>query len=970
MGEPSENTDQKNSGDIMGLDSIWSKIGENFWFKRLNRMATEEIDRGNIHAGIPFAMLISVIEISMLTASFLIDGQWDNLRQLWEYRTAYAALLISSLLFLIRCSRYRKGQRTEHGYVLRTIYCYILICISFGIAISALDYGRSYGVMTFITMEVMTFGLFLLQPLFSILIISASFILFVSLIHQVSTVTTGMAVNLLFLWMGITVINMVRFRLQLRMLDANEKLIRSFSEDSLTGMKNRVALREDRRKYVGSDVVSMMIDLDDMKFYNDIYGHDAGDEILSEFGKITISHFGFQGSYRYGGDECLIVLRDISIDDFVQKTESWKADFYQCVWDKYRFHPTCSAGYAYGRAETLDDLRGIVKLADMKMYEAKGRGKNLMIGEAYDQTRLEEGQFMDTIVEAQKEEIDPLTGLSNMMYFRNKARILIDTLDESRQIDFVYFNLSNFKKYNEEYGFHEGDAFLKAVADILRMEFPHRLICHLSDDHFAVMTYDELLEEKLHSVYEKVLDYSKRPMMMIRAGICEYGNGMDDVSTIIDRARLACDNIRDRYDVFFRYYDRGLEQKRNRQQYIIEHIDEAISKKYIQAYYQPIVRAITGEMCGAEALARWNDPKYGLLQPGDFTEVLESFHLIQKLDFYMIERVCQDYVHHMEQGEAFPPVSVNLSRQDFRMVDVTKLIMEILNRYGMPKNMLHVEITESALSDDYEELIGKIEELRNAGFEVWLDDFGSGYSSLNILQDCVFDVIKIDMLFLKNFEQNQNSHLIISSVVDMAKELGVQTLTEGVETPKQLDFLQKIGCERVQGYYFSQPVPVAHLGESAKGKKIRIEDAQRYRYYNAIGRVNLLKPMLNEMAYLAHRSAGVAPMAVLQYDGNRFSYLVMNEEYEQFLENSGIKAKQEETGFFNQLAGVDGNLFRKTVEDCIDSGEWENFVYVRKGVCCALHIRYVAEQENAGVVAILIMAMNMTMMKKTHNASW
>ena len=201
-----------------------------------------------------------------------------------------------------------------------------------------------------------------------------------------------------------------------------------------------------------------------------------------------------------------------------------------------------------------------MKLADMKMYEAKGRGKNLMIGEAYDQTRLEEGQFMDTIVEAQKEEIDPLTGLSNMMYFRNKARILIDTLDESRQIDFIYFNLSNFKKYNEEYGFHEGDAFLKAVADILRMEFPHRLICHLSDDHFAVMTYDESLEEKLHAVYEKVLDYSKRPMM-IRAGICEYGNGMDDVSTIIDRARLACDNIRDRYDVFFRYYDRGLELK-------------------------------------------------------------------------------------------------------------------------------------------------------------------------------------------------------------------------------------------------------------------------------------------------------------------------------------------------------------------------------------------------------------------------
>ncbi|MCH4191910.1 MAG: bifunctional diguanylate cyclase/phosphodiesterase [Butyrivibrio sp.] len=954
----------------MGLGIICKWFGEQFWFKKLNRAAVEEIDHGNVQAGIPFAALISVIEISMLVASFLLKDQWDNSRWLWKYRMAYAGLLISSLVFLRRCIFCRRGRQTQHGYVARTIYSYVIVCILFGVCISILDYGRSYSSMTFITMEVMTFGLFLLQPLFSLLIITASFILFISLLNEVSTVTTGTAVNLIFLLMGVIVINVIRFRMQLRMLDTNEKLVRSFSEDGLTGMKNRVALRKDRKYYVGSDVILAMLDLDDMKFYNDTYGHDAGDEILSKIGEVTISHFGFQGSYRYGGDECLIVLENVSVDDFIKKMELWRKDFYQCVWDKYHFHPTCSAGYVYGRAETLNDLRGMVKLADMKMYEAKGRGKNLMIGEAFDCGKLEEGHFMDAAAGAQKEGIDPLTGLFNMMYFRNKARILIDALDEDRQISFIYFNLSNFKKYNEEYGFHAGDAFLKAVADILCEIYEHCLVCHLSDDHFAVMTYEDAVEEKIGTVHGRVLDYSKRPMMMIRAGICEYGNGMEDVSTIIDRARLACDNIRDRYDVFFRYYDRELEQKRNRQQYIIEHIDEAISENYIQTYYQPIVRAITGEMCGAEALARWNDPKYGLLRPGDFTEILESFHLIQKLDFYMIERVCKDYVQHMEQGEPFPPVSVNLSRQDFRLFDVTKMIIDILDRYGMPRNMLHVEITESALSDDYEELIGKIEELRNAGFEVWLDDFGSGYSSLNILQDCVFDVIKIDMLFLKNFDQNQNSHLIISSVVDMAKELGVQTLTEGVETPRQLDFLKKIGCERVQGYFFSKPVPVAQLGASANGEKIRIEDAQRYLYYNAIGRVNLLKPMLNEMAYLAHRNAGVVPMAVLQYDGNSFTYLEMNEEYAQFLEDSGMNAQKREAGFFNCLAGVDGHLFRKTVEECIDSGEWENFVYMRDGICCSLHIRYIAQQESAGVIAILIMAMNMSRMRKTHSAGW
>ena len=967
----------------MKFDIEWKKVKRKINYRKLDEVSLEGIDQGNIQSGYTVARLVGMIEISMLVSSLILGQEWESTAMLREYQLAYLLLLLASLFFAFFCKTHHKVTQKNHRNIQRSVMLYALCCTCFGVYVAAIDYSRGFSFLSFITIEIVIFGFFLFDPIVSLLLIMISFGVFYGIVNAISSVTLGDSVNLLFLCIGIAVMNMVRYIIHLRTLDAksemvelnnqlqqaNDKLLLSSSMDVLTGMKNRYALRLDENHFIGLGITLMMVDLDDIKFYNDTYGHDVGDVILSEFAKITRQYYGKETCYRYGGDEYLIIVKNIADDVFLDTLNVWKEEFYQCVYAQYGFHPTCSGGYIFGKIMDEEDFHAMIRMADMKMYEAKGRGKNLIIGAEYDGNNVpDERTVTDTGI--QTEGVDTLTGLFNMMYFRNKARILLDTIRVDNRIAFVYFNISNFKKYNEEYGFHEGDVFLRVIADILREAFPQRLICHLSDDHFAVMTYTDSLEEKLCQIHEKVLAYSLRPIMVIRAGICSYGNGLDDVGTIIDKARIACDNTNDRYDIFYRYYDDELEKKKNRQQYIIDHIDEAIENEYIQAYYQPIVRTITGEMCGAEALARWNDPQYGLLRPSDFMDVLEDFHLIHKLDFYMVEMVCRDYAERKRLGESMIPVSVNLSRLDFRLFDVVEVLKGIMQKYDMPEKMLHVEITESALTEDYEELIGKIGQLRSAGFEVWLDDFGSGYSSLNILQDYCFDVIKIDMLFLKKFDQNQNSHLIIASVVDMAKELGITTLTEGIETAQQLDFLRKIGCERVQGYYFSRPVPATHFGKGVDGHCLKAEDESHYVYYNAIGRVNLLKPVLNEMAYLSHRQIGVIPMAVIQYSESACSYLMMNEEYRQFAGRTCQTGSDGKENLLIALESVNGMKFSEAVNACIDNGEWRNFEYLNGNKRCSMHMRYIASEENTGVVAILLMAVNLSKMKEDRKTAW
>ena len=400
---------------------------------------------------------------------------------------------------------------------------------------------------------------------------------------------------------------------------------------------------------------------------------------------------------------------------------------------------------------------------------------------------------------------DELTGLPNALLFSNYAQELVSRNLKERYA-FVVFDLDNFKSFNERYGFDAGDNILKFTADTLRNIFGERCVTRVSCDTFRVIGDVTGMKLKIKEVYDKIRYSSSYGASEIKAGVYVQREENENVERCFMRARLAETSIKGRYDEYVAIYADEMSNRERLKMYLITHIDEAIEREYIKVFYQPVVNIKTNKLCGFEALARWVDPKHGLISPLDFIGVLEDAHLIYKLDLFMLKKVCERYRKETELGHQCVPVSFNLSKLDFKLSEIFKEVKRFTDLYNVPHEMLHVEITESVLDDDDGDYIkNQIARFQNDNFQVWMDDFGAGYSSLNMLKDYNFDFIKIDLVFLRNF--TEKSKVVIQSMVEMAKRLNVGTLTEGVETQEHLDFLKEIGCDLVQGYYYSKPLP-------------------------------------------------------------------------------------------------------------------------------------------------------------------
>ncbi|MBO4337558.1 MAG: EAL domain-containing protein, partial [Lachnospiraceae bacterium] len=298
-----------------------------------------------------------------------------------------------------------------------------------------------------------------------------------------------------------------------------------------------------------------------------------------------------------------------------------------------------------------------------------------------------------------------------------------------------------------------------------------------------------------------------------------------EVGLACDHARLACNSIKNRHDVFYSVYDEMLRDKLRRQQYVIDHVDEAIEREYIKVYYQPVIRVRTGKICGYEALVRWVDPSLGILPPADFIDTLEQFHLIHKIDTYVVEQVLRDYRMIIDEGNPIVPASVNFSRLDFELCDIFGFVEKTRKKYDVPRNMLDLEITESVFDGNVSHVEDECARMRKLGYQIWLDDFGSGYSSLNSLTEHSFDVLKLDMVFLRSFDHNPKTSTLMTYIIEGARGMGLQPLCEGVETKEHYEFLKKIGCEKAQGYYFGKPMPYEEARAAALAKNMEWETA-------------------------------------------------------------------------------------------------------------------------------------------------
>ena len=423
---------------------------------------------------------------------------------------------------------------------------------------------------------------------------------------------------------------------------------------------------------------------------------------------------------------------------------------------------------------------------------------------------------------------DELTGINNMVYFRNESEKLLKYVTTDRKkVVFLFFDIENFKSYNEKYGFHEGNDLLKKVANMIVDAYPNSLVSRYSDDHFVVLTSFNDSEVTANKLSREISSFQDEVHLQLKCGAYKPEDEETDTSVACDRARFACNSIKKHYNATFRLYDKSLEDKFQLKQYIVNSIDNAIANDHIKVFYQPIVSTKTGEIVGLEALARWHDPRYGLLPPGAFIEILEEYRQIHKLDICIIDNVCRDYRNATKNGEIFVPVSLNFSRLDFELCDIVGELNYRAEKYGVPAEFLDVEITESALTDQLGFLQEAMKKLRESGYRIWLDDFGSGYSSMNVLKDYQFDVLKIDMKFLTGFDKNPKTRPIISNIVDLTKRLDMISLTEGVETREQFDFLASINCERAQGFLFSKPVPEDELRKKVSEGKLKFSEQFR-----------------------------------------------------------------------------------------------------------------------------------------------
>lgn len=479
-----------------------------------------------------------------------------------------------------------------------------------------------------------------------------------------------------------------------------------------------------------------------------------------------------------------------------------------------------------------------------------------------------------------KASYDGLTGLSNMANFFKLADAA-----RSRKKALIYCDFCGLTGFNRKNGYAEGDKLIQAFAELLVTYFGKESCCRIAQDNFAVYTDADGLEAKLEKLFEDCHSLNGENSLPVRAGIYVDDNPQLEIGVACDRAKMACNVNRNSYVSVYEYFTEKLQEKDAIRQYILDNLDRAMQEKWIKAYLQPIIRAVNEKVCDVEALARWVDPEKGVLSPASFIPVLEDAGLIYKLDLYMLDRVLEIIKIQIDAGFNVIPHSINLSRSDFDACDIVEEIRKRVDASGVDRNKITIEITESVLGNDLVFMKEQVERFRKLGFPVWMDDFGSGYSSMDVLQSIQFDLIKFDMSFMKKYDEGGNAKVILTELMRMATSLGVDTVCEGVETASQVRFLQEIGCSKLQGYYYSKPISLqTFLEMDQKNALIENENPKESDYYESIGRVNLfdLGVIASGDDNALQRSFNMVPIAVLEINGDKARYLRSNRSYQLF----------------------------------------------------------------------------------------
>lgn len=424
---------------------------------------------------------------------------------------------------------------------------------------------------------------------------------------------------------------------------------------------------------------------------------------------------------------------------------------------------------------------------------------------------------VDIIVGAREDitefsEKDVLTGGYNRRGFIRITERLLNEVPDRTKYAVLFFNVKNFKAVNELFGVESGDVVLQNIFRTLtRSKLSPVITARVESDHFVCLVENKNLDfEELTSVCDnKFVKDGKCMNLIIRCGIFYVEEKPMKISGMIDRAKLAKRYITDEYVQPYMVYDHSMQVAYIDKAKLAGELQEGIAKEQFKVYYQPVIDTKTGKIASAEALIRWIHPDKGFISPALFIPALEENGHISELDFYVLKKVWQFINDRCENNKFVVPISVNLSWMDFYDEIMMEKILKEMDRFreNGREHMARFEITETSYAAIRENRSGILESLRIKNAKILLDDFGSGFSSFGMLQDYDFDILKIDMSFIRKIGENPKTKSIVHSIIGMAHEIGIKTVAEGVETEEQVSFLRQSGCDYIQGYYYSKPLP-------------------------------------------------------------------------------------------------------------------------------------------------------------------
>ena len=557
----------------------------------------------------------------------------------------------------------------------------------------------------------------------------------------------------------------------------------------------------------------------------------------------------------------------------------------------------------------------------------------------------------------QLSEYDELTGLYNMKGFSKYVELAANQ-DEAGvsagKYAVICFDVIRFKAINDIFGVAKGNKLLQYIAQVIRETLKSGdFACRSISDHFVIFTHTEgnELGDMIEQMLEKIEGYELPFVINCNVGIYITNGERLSVDAMIDRAILAQSVIKGSYMEKYSYYTEALRNDMLGEQEIIAMVETAIAQEQFVAFYQPQYNHSNGMLIGAEALVRWNHPEKGLISPGVFIPICEKNGFITRLDLYVFEQTCKFIRKCMDKGIPVVPISSNFSRNDIFQPNYVEKLEEIRKKYEVPAKYLRVEITESTVVGGIKQVNKIIEQLHECGYLVEMDDFGSGYSSLNVLKDISFDIIKLDMMFLREETESNRGGIIVSAVMRMAKWLGMPVIAEGVETVKQADFLRSIGCESIQGYLYSKPLPEDQYEEKLRNSTVG-ENIQQMRLIDTINACDFWNPKSRETLIFSNFVGGAA---IFDYHDGKIEILRVNQKY---LQEIGLNQSEKEfikTDPLSTLDEANRKIYHAMLEQAIQSMDEEecetwrelsSSCYGEERICIRSNVRVIGKSDD------------------------